>query len=86
VIRQRNRSDRDCTDEGQIITWDLRWQWTPTLVEEANGGAGCDVTRVSRADAVAVSTPFGIWPIFRDGYGSGWSVAGGEQDAFAEQR
>ena len=28
----------------------------------------------------------GIWPLSRDGYGSGWLVPGGEQDAFAEQR
>jgi hypothetical protein len=51
VIRQRKRSDERYPDLGQIITWDLRWQWTPILVEERRDGASCDVTRISQGEA-----------------------------------
>ena len=44
VIRQRARSDEKYPDLGQMLTWQLLWQWTPILVEEANGGADCNVT------------------------------------------
>jgi hypothetical protein len=54
VIRQRTRTDERFPDLGQLITWDLRWQWTSILVQEARDGADCDVTRVNRAEAERV--------------------------------
>jgi hypothetical protein len=51
VIRQRTRSDQDYPDLGQLIAWDMRWQRTPILVEEAHGGADCHVARTSKDGA-----------------------------------
>jgi hypothetical protein len=64
VIRQRARSDHEYPDLGQIITWDLRWQWTPILVQEARDGADCDVTRISRdkAEELITSLARKYWP------------------------
>jgi hypothetical protein len=64
VIRQRARSDEKYPDLGQIITWDLRWQWTSILVEEARDGADCNVTRISQdaAEAVIESLARRYWP------------------------
>jgi hypothetical protein len=64
VIRERVRSDRKYPDRGQIITWDLRWQWTPILVQEGHGGADCDVARISQDKAGEVITSLAClyWP------------------------
>jgi hypothetical protein len=51
VIRQRSRSDEKYPDCGQMIAWDMRWRWTSILVEEAHGGADCEVTRTSQDGA-----------------------------------
>ena len=57
VIRQRNRSDHDYPDVGQIpdlgqqMTWQLCWEHTTKLAEEAHGGADEDITEISRAEA-----------------------------------
>jgi len=51
VIRQRTRSDQEYPDLGQLISWDMRWQWTSILVEEEHGGADCHLTRTSQDGA-----------------------------------
>jgi hypothetical protein len=42
VIRQRTRSDHRYPDTGQIMTWQLYWEHTPMLVDDALGVAGRD--------------------------------------------
>jgi hypothetical protein len=70
VIRQRDRSDHDYPDIGhfpdigQQMTWQLWWQHTAMLVEEAHGGCDYDLTEISRAEAeqiaAALAAPY--WP------------------------
>jgi hypothetical protein len=64
VTRQRTRSDETYPDLGQIITWDLRWQWTSILVQEARDGADCHVTRISQdaAEMIIESSARRYWP------------------------
>jgi hypothetical protein len=57
VIRQRTRSDRDypglghVPDLGQQMTWQLCWEHTTKLAEQAHGGADEDITEISRDQA-----------------------------------
>lgn len=58
MIRRRTRSDHDYSDivtspkPGQQMTWQLRWEHTSMLVEEAHGGADADIAKISRAEAI----------------------------------
>jgi hypothetical protein len=57
VIRQRTRSDQHdaslslIPDLGQQMTWQLCWEHTAKLAEEAHGGADEDITQISRVEA-----------------------------------
>jgi hypothetical protein len=57
VIRQRTRSDHDypglgpIPDLGQQLTWQLCWEYTTKLAEEAHGGADEDIAETTRAEA-----------------------------------
>ena len=70
VIRQRDRSDHDYPDVGhfpdvgQQMTWQLWWQHTAMLVEEAHGGCDYDLTEISRAEAeqIAATLAAHYWP------------------------
>jgi hypothetical protein len=70
VIRQRDRSDHDYLgighfpDTGQQMTWQLWWEHTAKLVEEAHGGADEDITEISRAEAEQITATLADrnWP------------------------
>ena len=70
VIRQRDRSDHDYPDighfpdTGQQMTWQLWWEHTPKLVEEAHGGADEDIAEISRAEAEQITARLAArnWP------------------------
>jgi hypothetical protein len=70
VIRQRDRSDHDYPDIGhfpdigQQMTWQLWWQHTAMLVEEAHGGCDYDLAKISRAETeqIAVALAASYWP------------------------
>jgi hypothetical protein len=57
VIRQRTRSDHNypglglIPDLGQQMTWQLCWEHTTKLAEEAHGGADEDIAEISRDQA-----------------------------------
>ena len=61
VIRQRDRSDHDYPDighfpdTGQQMTWQLWWEHTAKLVEEAHGGADEDIAEISRDQAEQIT-------------------------------
>ena len=70
VIRQRTRSDicypdgGPYRDRGQQLTWQLRWEHTPMLVEEAHGGADADIDEISQAEAEQIAARLAArhWP------------------------
>jgi hypothetical protein len=64
AIRQRARSDYDFPDRGQAITWELSWQFTSMLVEEAHGGADEDIAEIGRPEAEQIAAGFAAsyWP------------------------
>ncbi len=70
VIRQRDRSDHDYPglgrfpDRGQQLTWQLCWEHTSMLVEEAHGGADADIAEISRAEAEQITAGLAArnWP------------------------
>jgi hypothetical protein len=70
VIRQRTRSDHDYLgsghfpDRGQQMTWQLCWEHTSMLVEEAHGGADEDIAEISRAEAEQIMAGLAArhWP------------------------
>ena len=70
VIRQRDRSDHDYPDighfpdTGQQMTWQLRWEHTSMLVEEAYGGANEDIAEISHAEAEQIIAALAAcnWP------------------------
>jgi integrase/recombinase XerD len=64
AIRQRARSDYDFPDRGQAITWELSWQFTSMLVEEAHGGADEDIAEIGRPEAeqIAAGLAARYWP------------------------
>jgi len=61
VIRQRTRSDHDyprlglIPDLGQQMTWQLCWEHTTKLAEEAHGGADADIAEISQAEAEQIT-------------------------------
>jgi hypothetical protein len=61
AIRQRTRSDYDFSDLGQAITWELSWQFTSMLVEEAHGGADEDIAEISRSEQIAAELAARYW-------------------------
>jgi hypothetical protein len=70
VIRQRDRSDHDYPDighfpdTGQQMTWQLWWEHTSKLVEEAHGGADEDIVEISRAEVEQITAGLAArnWP------------------------
>ena len=70
VIRQRNRSDqtyhdgKQIPDLGQQMTWQLCWEHTTKLAEEAHGGADQDITEISRdqAEQIMARLAARYWP------------------------
>jgi hypothetical protein len=70
VIRQRDRSDHDYPDLGhfpdigQQMTWQLWWEHTAMLVEEAHGGCDYDLAEISRDEAglIAAERAARFWP------------------------
>ena len=70
VIRQRTRSDHDypglglIPDLGQQMTWQLYWEHTTKLAEEAHGGADEDITEISCAEAGQITARLAArhWP------------------------
>ena len=70
VIRQRDRSDHDYPgighfpDTGQQMTWQLWWEHTTKLIEEARGGADEDIDEISRAEAEQITARLAAatWP------------------------
>jgi hypothetical protein len=51
VIRERTRNDCRFPDLGQQLTWQLSWEHTTLLVEDARGEATADIVPVSRRGA-----------------------------------
>ena len=64
VIRQRTRSDYGSPDLGQMLTWRLRWQHTPILIDDRRGNCEWDITGISReqAEQIAGGLAAGHWP------------------------
>jgi len=70
VIRQRTRSDHGypglglIPDLGQQITWQLCWEHTTKLAEEARGGADEDIAEISRdqAEQIIAGLAARYWP------------------------
>jgi hypothetical protein len=64
VIRERARSDYLFPDLGQQLTWQLSWEHTTLLAEEARGEATSDITPVSRdhAEQIAAGLALRCWP------------------------
>ena len=70
VIRRRTRSDRSypglglIPDLGQQMTWQLCWEHTTKLAEEAHGGADEDITKISRdqAEQIIAGLAARHWP------------------------
>jgi hypothetical protein len=70
VIRQRDRSDHAYPgfgrfpDTGQQMTWQLCWEHTSKLIEEAHGGADEDIAEISRAEAEQIMARLAArhWP------------------------
>ena len=70
VIRQRDRSDHDYPDighfpgTGQQMTWQLRWEHTSMLVEEAHGGADAEICEIGWAEAEQITAGLAAsnWP------------------------
>jgi hypothetical protein len=70
VIRQRDRSDHDYPgighfpDLGQQMTWQLWWEHTAMLVEEARASCGYDLTTISRDQAESITAGLAAphWP------------------------
>jgi hypothetical protein len=63
VIRQRSRSDKDHPDLGQLIAWDMHWQWTNILIQEDHGGADCYIARTNQdaAELIIASLARRYW-------------------------
>jgi RNase P subunit RPR2 len=64
VIRQRTRSDRQFPDLGQQLAWQLSWEHTTLLAEDARGEATAHIVQISRSEAehIAVSLAHRCWP------------------------
>jgi hypothetical protein len=60
VIRERTRSDYRFPDLGQQLTWQLSWEHTTLLVEDARGEATADIVPVSRRDAEQTATDLAL--------------------------
>ena len=56
VIRQRTRSDSPHPDLGQIMTWQLRWEHAPLIVDDARGNATEDITPITRHRAEQITS------------------------------
>ncbi|HEX9354096.1 MAG TPA: hypothetical protein VF933_09820 [Streptosporangiaceae bacterium] len=64
VIRQRTRSDSPYPDAGQVMTWELRWEHTPLLVDDARGNATEDIIPITRdrAEQITARIAGQYWP------------------------
>jgi hypothetical protein len=64
AIRQRTRSDNPYPDLGQIMTWQLRWEHTPLLADDARGNAIEDITPITlhRAEQITSRIARQYWP------------------------
>jgi hypothetical protein len=64
VIRQRTRSDSPYPDAGQVVTWQLRWEHTALLVDDARGTATEDIILITRhrAEQITGRTARLYWP------------------------
>jgi hypothetical protein len=64
VIRERARSDYRFPDPGQQLTWQLTWEQTTLLAEDARGEGTGDIVPVSRDDAehIAADLALRYWP------------------------
>ena len=62
--RPRLPRHRAFPDIGQQMTWQLCWEHTPKLVEEAHGGADEDIAEISRAEAEQITAGLAAryWP------------------------
>jgi hypothetical protein len=63
VIRERPRSDYRFPDLGQQLTWQLSWEHTTLLAEDARGEGTSDVVPVSRdhAEQIAAGLAVRYW-------------------------
>lgn len=64
VIRQRTRSDHRYPDIGQMMIWQLYWEHTPMLVDDARGNCSDDIRTISRDDAAQLTARLAhrYWP------------------------
>ena len=64
VIRERTRSDYQFPDIGQQMVWQLNWEHTTLLVEDARGNCGDEIVQVSRGDAEQIMARLAhrYWP------------------------
>jgi hypothetical protein len=64
VIRQRTRSDERFPDIGQMMIWQLCWEHTPMLVDDARGNCDDDIVAISRHDAEQITAGLArrYWP------------------------
>lgn len=64
VIRERARSDYQFPDLGQQLSWQLSWEHTTLLAEDARSEGTSDVVPVSRDDAERIAAGLAVryWP------------------------
>ena len=64
AIRQRTRSDERFPDIGQMMIWQLYWEHTPMLVDDARGNSSDDIAAISRHDAEHITAGLArrYWP------------------------
>lgn len=70
MIRQRTCNDHDypglglIPDLGQQMTWQLCWEHTTKLAEDAHGGADAGIVEISRAEAEQIMAGLAArhWP------------------------
>jgi hypothetical protein len=64
VVRERTRSDYEFPDIGQQLGWQLYWEHTTLLSEDARGGGTADIVQIGRdeAERIAASLAAEYWP------------------------
>jgi hypothetical protein len=55
VVRERTRSDRQFPDIGQQLGWQLYWEHTTLLTEDARGGGTAHIVQIDRSDAERIA-------------------------------
>jgi hypothetical protein len=64
VVRERTRSDHRFPDIGQQLAWQLCWEHTTLLTEDARGEGTAHIVQIDRDDAERILTSLAAryWP------------------------